>query len=173
MTISVKIRPFSSDEWQDLREIRLRALSSNPEVFSSNLEKEKAYDKDRWLDLIEQDNGCVFGLFDDDKIIGLTSIFIDRDDPSGKTAKLAMSYIDPEYRGQNLSRYFYEERIKWAQEHGIVEKIEVSHRESNEPSKRANQAFGFQHIRTEEREWPDGETENEVIYELELKKAQP
>ena len=171
MTIS--IRPFTPDEWADLRAIRLRALQNHPDVFSSNYKREEAYDEARWREMIAQDTGCVFGLYDGDKVIGLTGVFVSRDDPTGKTAVFAMSYIDPAYRGQKLSRYLYEARIGWAQAQPQIEKIVISHRESNEASRRANQAFGFQHIDTQAKDWPDGTSENEMIYQLDVTTLKP
>jgi hypothetical protein len=46
MKASVAI--LSSDQWQRLRDIRLRALKSNPEAFGPKYEEELAHDETTW-----------------------------------------------------------------------------------------------------------------------------
>ncbi|MGZ9097214.1 MAG: GNAT family N-acetyltransferase [Micavibrio sp.] len=170
--MKITIRPLQSSEWVLLQEIRLKALKTNPQVFSSSYETEKNLSPDEWKSWLTQDNKCVFGLFDQQKIIGLTSIFTLRDDPTGQTALLATSYIEPEYRGQGLSRMFYEARLGWVKTQPQFRKIVVSHRESNEASRRANQSFGFQYIGRRPHIWPDGVSEDEIMYELKAEDLQ-
>ncbi len=146
---TITLRPFRSDEWEAIRTIRLEALKSDEGVFLPSYAEGLAMPESYWRDLAAQVNSCLFGLYDADRLIGLSSVFTDRDDPSGKTAKLAMSYINRAYRGRKLSRLYYEARIAWARSRGF-ERIVVGHREGNEASRRANQAFGFRYFESEE-----------------------
>ena len=109
-------------------------------------------------------------LFDDETPIGMTSVSIDRNDPTGKTALLWGSWLAPEYRGKGLSDLMYQSRINWAKDQPTVERIIVSHRASNLASKYANQKHGFVEIHKKEKIWTDGATEDEIFYELEIKK---
>lgn len=110
-------------------------------------------------------------MFDDARLIGITAVFTFNGDSTGQTAILAMSFIDPEYRGRGLSRLLYEARVAWAKAQPNLTRVIVSHRESNEVSRRANQHFGFVYTHTTSRTWPDGVTENELHYELRLDKS--
>ena len=101
-------------------------------------------------------------------VSGLTGVITARDDPSGETAMLVMSYLLPEYRGRGLSAAFYEARLAWLRERPRYTSVVVSHRRSNEPSRRANQRFGFVLVGSVPTEWPDGTVEDEVTYELRL-----
>jgi RimJ/RimL family protein N-acetyltransferase len=74
--------------------------------------------------------------------------------------------LEPDYRGRGLSKLMYEKRIEWARAHATVRRIVVSHRASNEASKHANQKHGFIFMRSHEKTWVDGVTEDEVYYEL-------
>lgn len=109
-----------------------------------------------------------FGLFDGEQFIGITAVFTDRGDASGATAHLAMSFIKPEYRGKGFSRMLYGARLEWVAAHPKFNKIVVSHRASNEASRRANQRYGFMPTGSEPHLWPDGETEDQVFYEKRL-----
>jgi len=107
-------------------------------------------------------------LFDEKKLIGITATFTWRGDKTGATALLAMSYIDPGYRGRGLSRMLYEARLNWIAAQPQFRKVIVGHRASNEASRRANQRFGFVKIDRAARTWPDGAVEDEITYELVL-----
>lgn len=164
----ISLRPFRPDEWEAIRAIRLRALKSDPGVFLPSYEDGLAMPDSYWIDLAAQKSSRVFGLYDGETLIGLTSVFTDRDDPSGKTAKLAMSYIDRAYRGRKLSRLYYQARIAWARENGFS-RVVVGHREGNEASRAANQAFGFKYFESEEITFGGGVRAVDHRYELFLK----
>lgn len=164
----ITIREFNTDEWNLFRNIRLESLQDSSGVFLDNYDNASKQDKSHWINMIADQSCAIFGLFDKETIIGLTSIFTWQGDKSGKTAILAMSFIKAAYRGQGLSHKLYEARIEWARKTGHFDKIRVSHREGNEASRRANQAFGFDHVATEMISWPDGTKANEYIYELRL-----
>ena len=110
----------------------------------------------------------VFGLFDGARLIGITAAFTWRDDPSGETVLLAMSFIIPEYRGRGLSQLLYKARLNWIRAHSQFRRVVIYHRESNEISRRANQRFGFSVLQRASRKWPDDATEDEVLYELKI-----
>ena len=161
------IRPFEPSEWEAFRDFRLKALQSQPGAFSSSYESERQLPDERWQDYMRRDSAQqVFGLFDGVRLIGITAAFRYRGDPTGETAILAMSYIEPEYRGRGLSRLLYEARLDWVRAQPHFKRVVVGHRESNERSKRANQHFGFRYTDRESRTWPDGLTEDELNYEL-------
>jgi len=163
----ITIRPLDTSDWAAFRDIRLKALESEPGVFASSYEREVGREESGWRELVTgDDKHQVFGLFDASKLIGITAVFTHRDDPSGATAILAMSFIEPDYRGRGLSRLLYQARLDWVRTRPQFKRVVVGHRESNETSRRANQAFGFQYVGREPHTWPDGVTEDELIYEL-------
>ena len=85
------------------------------------------------------------------------------------TAVLWGSWLAPDYRRKGISDLMYKTRIDWAKQNKTLRRIEVSHRESNLASKSANQKHGFKLIKEESKEWHDGISEKDVIYELTLK----
>ena len=44
----IELRPFRPDEWQLYREVRLRALESDPKFFGSRYDDEKAKPDEFW-----------------------------------------------------------------------------------------------------------------------------
>jgi RimJ/RimL family protein N-acetyltransferase len=165
----VTIRPLDPSEWETFREFRLNTLKTSPGTFSSTYERELSHSPERWQELVTGDaTHQAFGLFDGASLVGITAVFTHRDYPEGDTAILAMSFIDPAYRGRGLSHLLYQARLDWVQAHPQFRRVIVGHRESNEISRRANQHFGFRYTGRATHTWPDGVTEDELIYELEI-----
>jgi RimJ/RimL family protein N-acetyltransferase len=162
---NITIRAFEPQEWDVFREFRLAALKDAPVFFTSYAEA-ASWSAERWRDEVKGPGHQVFGLFDGNLLIGITAVFTDRDDPRGQTALLAMSYILPSHRGRGLSRMFYEARLAWVRAQARFQRVVVSHRKSNDASRKANQRYGFVQINVASHTWPDGETEDNVSYEL-------
>lgn len=159
------LQQLDATQWQNYKKIRLEALRTKPGVFGSNYQKEAAYTQQEWVDLLDNQNCIMFGLYEQGNIVGITGAVLDRDDLSN--AILIASFIQEPHRGKGLSKLFYQARIAWARQKQCVQ-ITVSHRAGNESSKAANQAFNFSYSHAQEVEWPDGTTAAELIYVLKL-----
>jgi len=59
-------------------------------------------------------------------------------------------------------------RLAWIRSQGVLRRIIVSHRASNEVSRRAIERHGFLPTRSAPRTWPDGTVEDELFYELRI-----
>jgi RimJ/RimL family protein N-acetyltransferase len=166
MNAAITIRPLDAAEWRALREIRLFALQAEPGVFFASYRSELALPDDEWQRRISGAGCIIFGLFAGNDMIGITGVVADRDDPTGKTAMLVMSYIRPAYRGRGLTALLYEARLEWIASQQQFTQTIVSHRASNEASARAIRRHGFTVVDRIPRTWPDGTTEDEVRYRL-------
>jgi RimJ/RimL family protein N-acetyltransferase len=165
---TIIIRALDSTEWAAFRDFRLQALKAAPGVFGSSYQAEVTMTAEEWQRTVTGPGHQVFALFDGEDLIGITAAFTWREDPSGETALLGMSFILPEYRGRGLSRLLYETRLDWIRKHAQFKRVVVFHRQSNEASRRANQRHGFLPIGRAPHAWPDGTTEDEIFYELRI-----
>jgi RimJ/RimL family protein N-acetyltransferase len=167
--VAISIRPLEAGDWQALKRLRLDALRFAPGMFYKSYAQEVGMADADWQSLARGGpQRQVFGLFDGTEMTGITAVFTDRDDPSGTTAKLGMSYIAPAYRGRGLARRLYEVRLAWIKERAQFTRIAVSHRRSNVASGRAIQRAGFTKTGSRSRSWHDGKTEDEDLYEMQL-----
>ena len=166
--MSIATRALTSQDWQTFRQIRLRALREHPDVYSGSYGEAAARTERNWIEMLDGKGKCIFGLFDGDRIIGIAAVFTSRVDPDGQSGVLAMDYVDPRYRGRGLSRLLYGARIDWAKQHPPLRRLVIAHREGNEPSRRANQFFGFKFVGKKDMDWPDGTKAPEYLYELDL-----
>jgi len=161
------IRRFLPEDLTLYTAIRLESLQLEPGMFGSNYAREASFTDQQWLDRLNGHNSDCFGLFYGDQLIGVTGIVIDKDDPT--LALMTQSYIRKEHRGKGLSRLLYDARLAWAAERPQIKRLRIGHRESNHISKAANQHYGFKYAMQEPCDWPDGEREDILYYELVMK----
>jgi RimJ/RimL family protein N-acetyltransferase len=79
-----------------------------------------------------------------------------------------MSFIAPEYRRRGLSSKLYAARLDWTRKQDRFNRVVVAVRASNDASRRSCRRFGFTCVGRTPRAWPDGTTEDELVYELQL-----
>lgn len=166
----VSLRRLLPDDFALLRDIRLLALQSDPHVFGSSFAREKEYDDAAWTAQLENPDVGIFGIFDDAGIAGMTAVGVARDNLEKNVAVMWGSWLRADLRGQGLSVKMYQARIDWARAHETVQRIVVSHRQSNAASMHANQKHGFVFTHQHPHVWHDGVTEDHVFYELRLDK---
>lgn len=163
----ISIRQLTENDWPKYREIRLEALTHDPDCFTFS-EDEKNFISEDWIQHITNPNGAIYGLFHKGEIIGVTSIHRENDDPKSYRAWLGSSYIKPEYRGYHLSDLLYETRLEWAKNQGNIIALVVAHREENEVSKKAIQHNGFRFIGSRTKTYVDGQKGTSLVYERTL-----
>ena len=161
----MNIRPLLPAEWKMFRDIRLLALKSSPGMFGTTHAQAAARTEADWRTLLAPEQQQIFGLFDGDKLIGISGVFKSRDEEA--TARLVMHFILPEYRGRKLAAFFYEAGIDWARQRKF-RRITVAARESNAPSLAAMRAAGFEQTGRQHHTWPDGASEDELWFEMKL-----
>lgn len=162
------IRPLAPHDWTAFRAARLRALSMHPGFYCGTLADAEQRTPEDWQEMLDGNGKRIFGLFDEARLVGITAVFTCRDDPSGRTGVFAMSFIEPEYRGQGYADLYYKARIEFGAAHLPWTRLCVSHRADNEPSKRAILRHGFTLTGQAEKDWPDGTRMEELMYELDL-----
>ena len=160
------VRALSADEWQRFRDLRLQALLAAPGVYGTRHADAVQRSEAQWRTTVSGSANQSFGLFVQDELVGITSVFQWPEDSSGTTAVLASSFILPAHRGRGLTRLLFAARLQWISAHGGFNRVVVAHRQSNEPSRRAILRHGFVPFRRRTHDWPDGRTEDELYYAL-------
>ena len=112
------VRELVPEDATTLREIRLETLQHYGDLFSKLYEEEKKKSLDYWTDqATEKLERCYFGLFDEDKMIGVNAARLWEENP-----KLALgwgNFLRPEYRGQRVAKLLYQARMNWVEESGL------------------------------------------------------
>ena len=159
-------RTLGKADLELFKAIRLESLLKEPHLFGSTFERESAMRDEEWLRKLRDTSCAYFVLSLGQEDVGLTGILTSRENPTH--AILIASYIRQEHRRKGGSDFLYEARLEWARKNGF-EAVIVSHRSSNEASRRANQRHGFEYTHSEPHTWNDGVVEDEVFYRLLLK----
>ncbi len=162
-----KIRQLKPEDWKDYREIRLEALRVNGEFFCPSKDNTKFTEAD-WTNHLENPNSAIFGIYKGSQIVGLTGIVRENNDANATSAQMVMSYIKKEFRGQGLSKMFYDARIAWAKSQSDIKTLVVEHRDDNFASEGAHKKFGFEYVGSSMQAWPDGQSKPALIYQLKI-----
>lgn len=161
-------RPLESNDWQNLRDIRLHALKTHPEVYGSSFKDEVGRTEQDWRGLLSSESMRVFGAFMGQNLVGIAAAYDWRFDESGKSASLGMWYMDPTYRKTGVFVDLVKRSIDWAKAQNRYDRVVVSHRAGNEISKSVNQKLGFRYFMTRTDRWPDGQIADNIFYELRI-----
>lgn len=164
---NITLKHLSTVDWQLYRNIRLEALRQFPHYFSPS-QDETQFSPKEWQQRLNNIHTANFVLLDQKKAIGLTGIIKENLNPQSRTGILVASYIHPDYQQQGLSQLFYQARIAWAQEQGLLE-LKIEHHQNNLACKHAHQKFGFQFLNSKKYTDFSGQDQISEIYRLRLK----
>ena len=162
------LRCLTEPDWQQLRDLRLLALRTEPGVFSATHAVEAGKDQAWWQARVHSDRHQVFGAFFGQELVGTIGIFTDWGDSSDTTAMIGMLFVATAHRGTGLSRRLFDAALGWVRSRQHFLRVAVGHRASNQPSMQAILRQGFVEQSRTSHLWPDGTTEDEVTYLLEI-----
>jgi RimJ/RimL family protein N-acetyltransferase len=99
------VRRASTEDWQQLRELRLRALADSPDAFLTTLDEARARTDSEWREWAESTV-----VFVDDEFTGMAGGFVQED---GIPMLIGM-WVTPERRGTGLAEALARAVIEWA-----------------------------------------------------------
>ena len=118
----MRVRRLREEDWEALRELRLRALEDAPYAFASTLERERDFVEDRWRTRAGRgwigDNGATFFAEHEARTVGLASAFPDEDRPA---VHLVAMWVDPSGRRLGAGTALIEAVVEWARDRGADE----------------------------------------------------
>lgn len=134
------------DDWERLRDIRLRALLEAPEAFGSTHERDAAQTEDDWRAFADGWEGTarqgVFVAADDDgRWLGLAVGVVYEADTT--LANLYAMWIDPAARGLGAGRRLVDSVVAWAAGTG-ADRLELCVTQANEPAVALYRSSGFE-----------------------------
>lgn len=110
------IREVRADDWQQLRDVRLRALLDAPYAFLSTYEESVTRPDESWQQwAAARDTGATFVFDEGERFGGMVSCFR-QDDPS--VVFLVAMWVAPELRGTGVAAGLVEQVVAWARQQG-------------------------------------------------------
>ena len=104
MNNQVIVSLLSKDEWERLRDIRIRALKENPEAFGADLNEIQSRSKADWLKDYNKEDYLVASI--DGVDVGMLYIEVLNGD-HGATCWIGGCWTDPVYRGKGVMRALF------------------------------------------------------------------
>jgi GNAT superfamily N-acetyltransferase len=154
-----EIRTLNSEDWQEIRDVRLRSLGDAPDAFTSTYSRELAYDEAKWRDLAV--TGKWFVAFDDEPV----GVAVGVDGWSGDPNKreLVGMWVTPSHRRRGLARDLLDRVKTWATSEGATT-LSLGIREGNVQVLTAYLSMG---MRFSGETMPEWDTPNKVIVVME------
>jgi GNAT superfamily N-acetyltransferase len=131
------IRQITADDWQLLREVRLRALADSPDAFLETVERASAFPESHWRTRATPNGKQACFLREDGT--GMVSCFV-ADDPAN--VFLVAMWVAGEQRGTGVARDLVERVVNWAREH-CAARISLSVEPGNDRAARLYEKCGF------------------------------
>lgn len=98
--------------------------------------------KQRFGEMITQNYECA-GIFDNDKLIGISGLWFCTRHYAGKTVEVDHVYINDEYRGEGLGKQFFKWIYEYVKQNGC-ESVELNTYVQNYPSHKFYYNEGFE-----------------------------
>ena len=127
-------RRAAPDDWERVRDLRLRALRDEPDAFHARYEDEAEEPDEEWWNWIERAPIFVAGDYE-----GICGAFV-RDDGD---AQLIAMYVLPEARGRGHGRALVAAVEEWAGGEGI-ERVTLYVMEPNAHARRLYESCGYE-----------------------------
>ena len=133
-------RQLRQEDWRLLREVRLRALASDPSAFIETHAEASASPEELWQErATPAEDRVSFGFEKDGRLHALVAAFAG-DDP--KTVFLVGMWVAPDLRGTGAARDLVENVVAWARQQGF-DRVCLSVEPTNERAARLYARCGF------------------------------
>jgi GNAT superfamily N-acetyltransferase len=134
----IEIRALNSDDWQDIRDVRLRSLVDAPDAFTSSYIRESAYGEAKWRDLAVTGRWFVAA---DDELVGV-AVGVDGWSGDAKRRELVGMWVAPSHRRRGIARKLLDQVKAWATSEGATT-LSLGVREGNEEALTAYLSMGM------------------------------
>jgi GNAT superfamily N-acetyltransferase len=108
----IKIVTLKPEEWQEYRDLRLRALKEDPQAYGSTYEENAKHPDEYWRKRLEDTlntntQWLVFAKLDD-VLVGMVGAFAEKEPDN---AHVIAVYVTPEARGKGISKLLMQELL--------------------------------------------------------------
>lgn len=137
----MKVARLPEERWQEAKDLRLRALRSDPIAFGSAYEEEEKLPEAEWR---RRTHNMLVVISDDNNLVGtITYLFGDRI-KTKHIAHIYGVYVTPEFRGKGLGRKLLESALEGISKNEGIVKVQLTVNTKQEAAVRMYTDFGFQ-----------------------------
>ena len=136
----VAITLAKNEDWERVRDVRIRALTDAPFAFGSRLEQEQERPEAFWRSRLQSQAAATFLAIHRYETVGLVRTFVEPEDVT--TAELVSMWVAPHARGQGVGRHLVAAVINWARDHNATS-VQLWVTEANAAARRLYESCGF------------------------------
>ncbi len=170
----MNIKLLTSKNAQAYKDLRLKALQTNPEAYFSTYEREAKRTLQAFAyDLAYAHYNEIFGyygVFDNEKLVGYVHIDQSSFPKQQHTSTLYNLYVDPDYRKQHIATQLITHILNMLRSDSSIEIVYVNYINNNIPARKLYEKLGFKECGREPRSVKneDGEYDEKVTMYLEV-----
>ncbi len=154
----------TSEDWERVRDIRIRAIADAPFAFASRWDEEKDRPQSFWRARLGQADAATFLALSGNETVGVVTAFVAPEDAA--RTELVSMWVASGARGQRVGRQLVAAVIDWALRHGAAS-VGLWVTEMNVPARRLYESCGFVYSR-ERQSLPSDPSLSEVEMRLVL-----
>ena len=136
----VEIVLATSEDWERVRDVRLRALADAPFAFGSRLEEEQDRPEAFWRSRLESHAAATFLAIRGHESVGLVRTFVEPEDV--RSAKLVSMWVAPPARELGVGGQLVAAVVQWARDHDATS-VQLWVTEANAAARRLYESCGF------------------------------
>jgi len=142
----MQIRKLTDCDVDIYRDIRLEMLKNHPDMFGMSYSDSLNKTNPEWIEMITG-NGYVEGVFENDRLYGVTGLFFHEGEKQSHKAQIWGVYVRPDMRGKKLSLKLMERVFQDCPED--IEQILLHVDSNNHSALSVYQEFGFKQFGVE------------------------
>jgi predicted GNAT family acetyltransferase len=131
--VTTELRRITPDDWELLRDIRLRALADSPDAFGSTLEREASGDESEWR---RRASGPLLVVMEGDRAMSMAGTFTDE-----VGVHVWGMWTDPAHRGKGYGRAILDGLLGEARAAGLLVQLHVNI--ANPVARTVYERYGF------------------------------
>jgi GNAT superfamily N-acetyltransferase len=137
VTTDIVVREALPDDWQVLRDLRLRSLQESPDAFGSTYEREAAFTEAEWRGRLSGQTGTSVLAWVDGTPVGIGGGYLAEE---GWLQIVAM-WTEPGLRGRGVGPAVLTSLVSWADARGLRVRLDVE--ADNAGARRVYERAGF------------------------------
>jgi GNAT superfamily N-acetyltransferase len=130
----------TTEDWERVRDVRVRALADAPFAYGSRLEEEQDRPESFWRARLKRQAAATFLAIDGHETVGLVRTFVAPEDAT--SAELVSMWVAPHARGEGVGRQLVAAVVEWARHHGATS-VQLWVTETNAAARRLYESGGF------------------------------
>jgi len=158
----VNIEQLNNSDWQEYKSLRLQALQTDPQAFSSSFARESAFPDEKWQQRLRNANegttSCMYFARLDGKLVGMIGGFRDEDDQKNHSAQIWGVFVSPNERGKGIAKKLMAALIDKLSQNPDIHTLKLEVNTDQKSAGKLYESFGFAATNTISMQLGDGLT---------------